>query len=315
MIKRWTAMKWGAIALGVWATLGTAAIFSGVARAADGTVEIKNAWNEGRYSALQETSVSYVEQNGREVLARAQTRATFSWQVESEALRADGVRVLKLKAERVMIRLQSDGADIAYYDSDNPLRGDELMKDVFAKLMKSEFVVELKDGKVVKVEGCDEFAKTLPVGESESEKYFVEHIKTTVATPGNIAQIFDPIAYPLPRKPVAVGDRWTTETPFALPVIGEKKLVLDCELKTLKRAEPKANVAAEAVLDVDLTAGASATIKIDIDGKYNLTDGVADDFTSRATVNIELPRKDKTGAEIVVKAIGVIRNKLTVVKR
>lgn len=137
----------------------------------------------------------------------------------------------------------------------------------------------------------------------------------TVAAPGNIAQIFDPLAYPLAAKPVAVGDRWTTETPFVLPVIGEKKLVLDCELKALRRVEPKANVVAEAVLDVDLTAGASATIKIEIDGKYNLNDGVANDFTSRATVNFELPRKNKAGEEMVVKAVGVIRNKLTAAKR
>jgi hypothetical protein len=98
-------------------------------------------------------------------------------------------------------------------------------------------------------------------------------------------------------------------------VIGEKKLVLDCELKGMRRVEPKANVVAEATLDVDLTAGASATIKIEIDGKYHLTDGVASDFASRATVNLELPRKNKAGEEIVVKAIGVIRNKLTVAKR
>lgn len=313
MLKGFGAAKWGAIALGVWATLGTA-VFSEVARAADEKVEIKNAWNEGRYSALQETSVSYVEQHGREVLSRAQTRATFDWNVEAEALRADGVRTLKLKTARVMIRLQSDGADVAYYDSDNTARGGELMKDVFAKLMKSEFVVELKDGKVVKVDGCEAFVKSLPNAESESEKYFVEHIKT-VAEPGNIAQIFDPLAYPLPAKPVSVGDRWTTETSFVLPVIGEKKLILDCELKALRRVEPKANVVAEAVFDADLTAGASATIKIETDGKYNLTDGVAEDFASRATVNLELPRKNKAGEEIVVKAIGVIRNKLTVSKR
>lgn len=314
MLKGFGTAKWGAIALGVWATLGTAAVFSGVANAADANVEIKNAWNEGRYSALQETSVSYVEQRDREVLSRAQTRATFDWSVEAGALRNDGVRLLKLKPARVMIRLQSDGADVAYYDSDNTARGGELTKDVFAKLMKSEFVVELKDGKVVKVDGCDAFVKTLPAGESESEKYFVEHVKS-VAAPGNIAQIFDPLSYPLPAKPVAVGDRWTTETPFVLPVIGEKKLVLDCELKALRRVEPKANVVAESVLDVDLTAGASATIKIEIDGKYDLADGVANDFTSRATVNLELPRKTKAGEEFVVKAVGVIRNKLTVVKR
>ncbi|MBP3531162.1 MAG: hypothetical protein J6K25_08290 [Thermoguttaceae bacterium] len=313
MLKGFGAAKWGAIALGVWATLG-ATVFSEVARAADEKVEIKNAWNEGRYSALQETSVSYVEQHGREVLSRAQTRAIFDWNVEAEALRADGVRTLKLKTARVMIRLQSDGADVAYYDSDNTARGGELMKDVFAKLMKSEFVVELKDGKVVKVDGCEAFVKSLPNAESESEKYFVEHIKT-VAEPGNIAQIFDPLAYPLPAKPVSVGDRWTTETSFVLPVIGEKKLILDCELKALRRVEPKANVVAEAVFDADLTAGASATIKIETDGKYNLTDGVAEDFASRATVNLELPRKNKAGEEIVVKAIGVIRNKLTVSKR
>jgi hypothetical protein len=314
MLKMLSAVKWGAIALGVWATLGTTANFSGVARAAEGAVEIKNDWNEGRYSALQESFVSYVEQNGRELLSRAQTRATFDWSVEAEALRPDGVRPLKLKPSRVMIRLQSDGADVAYYDSDNTARGGELMKDVFAKLMKSEFVVELKDGKVVKVDGCEAFVKTLPSGESEDEKYFVDHVKT-VAAPGNIAQIFDPLAYPLPPKSVAVGDRWTTETSFVLPVIGEKKLVLDCELKALRRVEPKANVVAESVFDVDLTAGASATIKIEIDGKYDLTDGVANDFASRATVNFELPRKNKAGEEIVVKAIGVIRNKLMVVKR
>ena len=313
MLKGFGAVKWGAIASCVWAscvwaTLGT------TASAADANVEIKNAWNEGAYSALQETSVSYVEQHGREVLARAQTRATFDWRVEAEALRADGVRTLKLKPARVMIRLQSDGSDVAYYDSDNTARGGELMKEVFAKLLQSEFIVELKDGKVVKVDGCDAFVKTLPVGENESEKYFVEHIKT-VAEPGNVAQIFDPLAYPLAAKPVAVGDRWTTETPFTLPVIGSKKLILDCELKALRRVEPKANVVAEAILDVDLTAGASATIKIEIDGKYNLTDGVANDFASRATVNLELPRKNKAGEEIVVKAIGVIRNKLTVAKR
>lgn len=309
----WT-LKSGAIALCAWATLCAAAVWSSEARAADEKCEISNSWNEGRYFALQETSISYVEQHEREVLARTQTRATFDWQVESTPLRADGVRVLKLKPARVMIRLQNADGDLAYYDSDNPLRGDELMKTVFQLLMKSEFVVELKDGKVVKVDGCEAFAKALPAGENDDEKYFVEQIRT-IASPANIAQIFEPLSQPLPGKPVAVGERWTTETPFILPAIGEKKMVLDCELKTLARREPKANVVAEAVLDVDLGAGVSATIKIEIDGKYNLTEGVADVFSSRATVNLALPKKNKAGKEIVVKAIGVIRNKLTVAKR
>lgn len=314
MSNTWGTLKWGAIALGVWTAFGVAASFSSEARAADGAVEIKNAWNEGRYSVLQEASVSYVEQHEREILARTQTRSTFDWRVESGALRDDGVRVLKLKAERVMIRLQNADADVAYYDSGNPTRGDELMKDVFANLTKSEFVVELKDGKVVKVDGCEAFAKTLPTGESADEKYFIELMRG-IATPENIAQVFDPFAYPTPGKAVAVGERWTTETPFVLPVVGEKKLILDCELKSLRTREPKANVVAESTFDLDLTAGASATIKIEIDGKYNLTDGVANDFSERATVNFVLPRKNKAGEEIVVKAIGVIRNKLTVAKR
>ena len=314
MIKILRTLKWSAFALGVWASFGATAVFSSVLCAAEGKVEIKNAWNEGRYLAFQETNVSYVEQHERAVLARTQTRAAFDWQVVAEPLRADGVRTLKLKAKRVMIRLQSDGADLVYYDSDNLLRGDELMKDVFAKLMKSEFTVELKDGKIVKADGCDAFAKSLPTGATDDEKYFIEHIRTVVAKE-NLAQIFEPLSYPLPTQPVGSGDRWTTETPFTLPALGEKKMVLDCELKALGNREPKANVAAEAILDVDLTAGASATIKIEIDGKYDLTDGVANDFTSRATVNLELPRKNKAGDEILVKAIGVIRNKLTVVKR
>lgn len=313
MNKIWGTLKWGAIALGVWATFGGAANLL-TARAADGAVDVKNAWNEGRYSVLQEASVSYVEQFERKILTRTQTRSTFGWRVESSALRADGARELKLKAERVMIRLQNADADVAFYDSANPSRGDELTKDVFAKLMKNEFVVELKDGKVVKVDGCEAFAKTLPTGESDAEKYFINLIRG-IATPENIAQIFDPCAYPLPGKTVGVGETWTTETPFVLPVVGERKLILDCELKSLAKREPKANVVAESTFDLDLTAGASATIKIEIDGKYDLTDGVANDFTERATVNFVLPRKNKDGEEIVVKAIGVIRNKLTVAKR
>ncbi|MBR4833135.1 MAG: hypothetical protein IKU86_02225 [Thermoguttaceae bacterium] len=312
-MKRFLTLKWATIAVCAWA-LGTAAVFSSVARAAEEKIDVKNAWNEGRYEALQETSVSYVESYNRSVLARTQTRATFDWFVEATPLRADGVRVLKLKAARVMIRLQSDGADLAYYDSDNLLRGDALMKNVFDNLKKSEFLVELKGGKVVKVVGCEAFAKTLPTGESDDEKNFVAHI-ATIATPENIAQIFEPLSYPLPSEPVGVGDKWTTETPFALPVVGEKKLVLDCSLKTLGRREPKANVVAESILDVDLTGGASATIKIEIDGKYNLTSGVASEFISRATANFELPKKNAAGEEIVVEAIGLIRNKLTVAKR
>lgn len=309
----WT-LKSGAFALCAWATLSVAVIFCSVARAAGEKCEITNSWNEGRYFALQETSISYVEQHEREILARTQTRATFDWQIESAPLRADGVRVLKLKPARVMIRLQSADSDLAYYDSDNPLRGDELMENVFQQLLKSEFVVELKDGKVLKVDGCEAFAKTLPTGENDDEKYFVAQI-ATIASPSNIAQIFEPLSHPLPGKPVAVGERWTTETPFVLPALGEKKMVLDCELKNLASREPKANVVAEAILDVDLGVGASATIKIVIDGKYNLTNGVADVFESRANVNLALPKKNKAGEEIVVKAIGVIRNKLTVAKR
>ncbi len=313
-MKRFSTLKWATVALCAWATLGATTVFSSVARAAEEKIDVKNAWNDGRYEALQYTSVSYVESRNRSVLARTQTQATFDWAVESTPLRADGVRVLKLKAARVMIRLQSDGADVAYYDSDNPLRGDALMKSVFDNLKKNEFLVELKDGKVVKVGGCEAFEKTLPEGESDDEKKFIAHIRT-VASPDNIAQIFDPLSYPLPSEPVGVGAKWTTETPFALPVVGEKKLVLDCSLKLIGRREPKANIVADAVLDVDLTAGASATINIEIDGKYDLTAGVASEFTSRATANFELPKKDKNGEEFVVKAIGQIRTKLTVAKR
>lgn len=311
-MTRFSTLKWATVAICAWATLG--AVFSSAARAADDKIEINNAWNEGRYEALQETSISYVESSNRKVLTRTQTRATFDWFVESTPLRADGVRVLKLRAGRVMIRLQNDGADVAYFDSGNSLRGDGLIQGVFANLLKSEFTVELKDGKVVKIDGCEAFMKTLPAGESKDEKIFIANIQS-VATPDNIAQVFEPLSYPLPGKPVGVGDKWTTETPFALPIVGEKTLVLDCSLKAVARREAKADVAAESILDVDLTEGASATIKIEIDGKYDLNDGVANEFSSRAVADFELPRKNKDGEEIVVKAVGLIRNKLTVAKR
>ncbi|MCF0234533.1 MAG: hypothetical protein HUK22_06085, partial [Thermoguttaceae bacterium] len=121
-------------------------------------VEIKNVWSEGRYTIRQEIFNSRIDSivETRAVVGKTQTRGQFVWQVDAAAPRADGVQVLTLKATRVALRYEQDALTPYSSDSGDMLNADDYEKNVYEIFQNSPIVVSIKDGAVLKVEGCEE---------------------------------------------------------------------------------------------------------------------------------------------------------------
>jgi len=107
--------------------------------------------------------------------------------------------------------------------------GDNLggqMEKVFEKLQGATFTVTLKDGKVTKVKGYDEFIKKLADGDEMAAK-FAKMLMSEDTVKKSVQDVFGG----LPKQPVNVGDKWSQEDTVPFGPLGAFKSTKDYTFK------------------------------------------------------------------------------------
>jgi hypothetical protein len=140
----------------------------------------------------------------------------FSWTFKEED--KDKNNVIVQKIEGVKLSISVAGNPITF-DSTNPTGANTALSEFFRALVGSEFRLTLdKDGKVVKVEGRDDFLKKLTQANQQ-----MEGLLKQILSEEALKQMADPTFGITPPNDVAKGDTWTRESKLNLGPIGAYK--------------------------------------------------------------------------------------------
>jgi len=140
----------------------------------------------------------------------------FSWQFKDEDKDKNTVVVQKIEGVKLTINVQ--GSPITF-DSTNPGGANTALSEFFRALVGTEFKLTLdKDGKVIKVEGRDEFLKKLTQANQQMESLLKQILSEEA-----LKQMADPTFGVTPPNDVAKGDTWTRESKLNLGPIGSYK--------------------------------------------------------------------------------------------
>jgi hypothetical protein len=140
----------------------------------------------------------------------------FSWTFKEEDKDKNSVVVQKI--EGVKLTISVAGSPITF-DSTNPTGANTALSEFFRALVGSEFRLTLdKDGKVIKVEGRDDFLKKLTQANQQ-----MEGLLKQILSEEALKQMADPTFGITPPNDVAKGDTWTRESKLNLGPIGSYK--------------------------------------------------------------------------------------------
>ena len=154
------------------------------------------------------TSVSQlIKVMGQDLTQSQESTFYFKW----TPLRQEGDKwVLTDEIEGIRMKIDISGNLIEYdstLDDSNLSAGNPALRDFFKKLVGAKFTVALdKNYRVEKVDGVQEFIKSLTSGNSQSS---MDSVLKQIMTDDAVKQMCDPTFGLMPDGPRKPGDKWT----------------------------------------------------------------------------------------------------------
>ena len=187
----------------------------------------------------------------------------------------DGTQKIVMENTRIAMETKSAFANMKF-DSDNPDDAASPIKAAGA-MVGMKMTMTFKDGKVVKVEGIEEFFEKL-TNNPDYPKQTADMLKKQFSNEA-MTKNFDAQHEAMPSKPVAVGEEWKTETTTEIPVLGKVNAVLNNTLKEVKDENgkkvaviiSKADMKSTEPKDVDTGPAKMTFTKVDIDTTTTFT--------------------------------------------
>jgi len=211
-------------------------------------VTIKYGWEPGVYIMTQ-TSTSVSEQVvGKEKL-KSKSTSTVVWELNVGVPGGKGEK--KIAAKVLKCRFQEEGDLPMSYDSEAAAgTQDKNAVFVYEPLLKTPVEITMDaDDAIVEVSGLDKLWTDLGTkAATDEQKMRLAEVSIEFGDKV-VEQSIRRLESAVPKKPVAVGDKWTAGVRSDLPVVGEIKQRYDCSLKGI---EDTANGKA-AVVEMDAT--------------------------------------------------------------
>lgn len=229
--------------------------------------------------------------------------------------------VIKQKIQAVTMEINIGGAPISY-DSTKDQGANNPLGEFFKALVGSEFTVtiNMKDQKVVKLEGRDAFVDKLSAANPQ-----MKQLLSQILSEGALKEMAEPTFAAIPNKEVAKGDKWTKESTLDMGPIGKytntytytfegpesstsklDKIKVDTTLKyvppddkagtvplpfKIKSADLKSTSATGTVIyDPEKGRVASSNFKLELKGELNIEIG-------NQTTKVELTQTQETTVE------------------
>lgn len=195
--------------------------------APDEPVLLRWSWSEGdtaRYRSVTESDATITAPlfeeatttHSRQVAEVTQTVVDVS---------ADRVATLRMSYDRVELTAREPSGEEVRWSSDEPLPEDEAMREVaglLGSLAGKTFTVRVDErGDVLSVEGLDDlFASMGESLEDEEARAMFDGVMAGMLSEDTLMELVGQGFVELPIHPVEVGDSWTRESTYTLPVVG-----------------------------------------------------------------------------------------------
>ncbi len=274
---------------------------------------VANIWEAGSYTLRQDCFISLITSIDKKVVSKDQTQVLFTWHADVSELQEDGVQKMNLQAARVMLRYEVNNTELTFFDSSNESSNSDFVNEVFRRFTSASIEVVFKNGEIENVSVKEDVWKGFQP-EGEDEKAFFHRFQSLLDKE-TFKQIFDPFFWVANQEDVAVKDEWSNDIVTNIQGVGNRNLIWNCKLDSVKKAGASsyANVTADSSLDVEVANILKADLKASLKVKFNTRIGSPIELESRTTVSAV--KKSGNSEESETNSVALQRNNLTVAKR
>ena len=199
-------------------------------RAEEKKFTLKNRYPQGKYDMVMNMDMDMtIEMAGRKMPMKQKMGQYMD--IDAGMLESDGSQKIVMEITRVVMEQKISLANLKY-DSADEMTHNSPLKAVGAMLGLRLTLTFDGDGKIVKVEGLDEFWDNLAKN-PDYPLQAAEMLKKQM-TSESMTKNFDSHRETMPPGPVAVGENWKSTGTAEMPMIGKLETELDNTLKVVK---------------------------------------------------------------------------------
>lgn len=261
----------------------------------------------GNYVITQEFFFSLIVTVGQ-TSKTAQEKVKFLWNMRVDEPKDGGPKQVHLLIRHVFFQAQDKQRlpRTLVFDSEYSSLASPVMRTFYENLHAADILVCLDDQlNVTEISGLESLRTTLDetAGDDMEAAIFLSVVKN-VLNDAALSEMFSQMFYLLPSEAVALGERWTNETPIVLPVLGKTQVQWETEWK--KTESLGSDLLATLTGKCQIPFDESTAVNVTLDGVYNLANGLNLELTSRAVVS-KTENVSVGGQNQEAKTVGMVR--------
>lgn len=237
---------------------------------------LKVGYPEGKYEMKTETDMDMTTEIAGQKMPATQKQTQYM-EINAGPINPDGTQKVGMEFKRTVMRQKAGPIDMTY-DSDDPDSAKSPQKMMGIMVGVKLVMTYDKDGKIVNVEGWDEFIKRLETT-PDMPKATVDMMKNQLR-PESLAKNMSAAWDIMPKAPIAVGEQWKAVSDLEIPMIGKVKNEMDNTLNTVESVDgvkvaeisSQAKVVSDEPKDMDLGPAKMSfkNINIEMDTIYKI---------------------------------------------
>ena len=194
---------------------------------------LKNQYPQGTYEMVMNMDMDMIIEMMGQKMPMKQKMGQYC-DIDAGPVDGDGFQKVVMKVTRIVMEQKVSLANLKYDSADEATHNSPL-KAMGVMLGLRLTMTFDRDGKIVKVEGLDEFWNELAKN-PDYPPQAAELLKKQM-TNESMTKNFDSHREAMPSGPVAVGDRWKSTGSAEMPMIGKLETELDNTLRIVKLVE------------------------------------------------------------------------------
>lgn len=282
---------------------------------------LKSAYPPGRYEMVTDIDMDMTMDMGGAKMPMKQKQTQYIT-IDAAERSSDGTQKIVQEITRIAMSGKMMMIDTKY-DSADPDAEKSPMKMMGAMVGMKLTMTFDKDGKMIKMEGIDEFFEKLSK-HPDYPKQVTEMLEKQM-TDESLTKSFDVMREMMPKTPVGIGETWKTEGSSEMPILGKIKTNLENTLKEIKTENGRklAVIVSKSILrseepkEIENMGIKMTFVKMDMSGEtaalVDLESGLLQKSVSDITMAMEL-EADAGGKAMTQKMTGTTKTTVTVLR-
>ncbi|MDR1963099.1 MAG: DUF6263 family protein [Planctomycetaceae bacterium] len=194
---------------------------------------LKNRYPEGTYEMKTETEMNMLVKMGEQIVPNQQSQTQYQ-HIVAGPIKPDGSQEVITEIYRIATKQNVNGRNIEFDSAAENAKNSPLRMLGVMVGLKVTMTFD-QDGKIAKVEGIDEFLEKVS---ASFPKPVFDMMKKQLSDKA-MTKTFDALRDAMPSQPVAIGEKWNSESQSEIPIIGKIKTELQNTLKAIQQTEGK----------------------------------------------------------------------------